>query len=184
VPTTLAVLWGEQLWSDVSAQARNAGVTNYEFMETRASAADRLRALQTVVDRLTADFGRWAQPWGEMNRYQRVTGDLVQAFDDTKPSRFVPFTSSRWGSLASFGARRASGTKYLYGTTGNSFLGAVEFGPRVRAKAVMVGGQSGDPRSPHFVDQADRYIAGNLRDVYFYPEDLQPHIERRYHPGE
>jgi acyl-homoserine-lactone acylase len=184
VPTTLAVLWGEQLWTGVTASARKAGLTNYEFMETRASADERLNALVAVVDRLTADFGTWAQPWGEMNRYQRLTGALAQPFDDTKPSRFVPFTSSRWGSLASFGARRANGTKYLYGTTGNSFLAAVDFGARVRAKAVMVGGESGDPKSRHFSDQADRYITGDLRDVYFYPEELRGHIERQYHPGE
>ena len=53
-----------------------------------------------------------------------------------------------------------------------SFVAVVEFGPRVTARAVMVGGQSGDPASPHFNDQIDRYASGKLRPVYFYPEDL------------
>jgi acyl-homoserine-lactone acylase len=72
----------------------------------------------------------------------------------------------------------------MYGTSGNSFVAVVEFGKdSVRAKAVTAGGESGDPRSPHFDDQAERYAAGRLRDVYFYPGQLQGHMEREYHPG-
>ena len=94
------------------------------------------------------------------------------------------FTSSRWGSLASFGARAYPGTKKWYGTSGNSFVAVVEFGDRVRAKAVTAGGESGDAGSKHFDDEAERYATGELRDVYFYPDELQGHIERTYHPGE
>jgi acyl-homoserine-lactone acylase len=95
----------------------------------------------------------------------------------------VPFASAQWGSLASFGARRYEGTKKYYGTSGNSFVAIVEFGPKVRARAVSSGGESGDPTSPHFDDQAVRYAAGALREVYFYPEQLVGHTERSYHPG-
>jgi acyl-homoserine-lactone acylase len=178
------VFWGEELWQRAAADARKAGLTVYEFMETRATAATRLAALAAVVDKLTADFGTGKLPWGEVSRFQRLTGDIVQLFDDTRPSIPVPFTSSRWGSLASFGARSFNGTKKTYGTTGNSFLAAVEFGDRVRARAITAGGQSGDPMSPHFNDQAARYSEGDLRDVYFYPDQLQGHTERTYHPGE
>ena len=184
VPTTLAVFWGEELWQRVAPEARAANMTVYEFMETRASHAQRLDALVAVVDKLTADLGTWKLPWGDVNRFQRVTGDIVQPFDDARPSLAIAFTSSRWGSLASFGARPYNGTKKLYGTTGNSFLAAVEFGDRVRARAVSAGGESGDPASRHFNDQAARYASGDLRDVYFYPDQLQGHIERTYHPGE
>jgi acyl-homoserine-lactone acylase len=76
-------------------------------------------------------------------------------------------------------------TKHIYGYSGNSFVAAVEFGPdRVRARAVSAGGESGDPKSKHFNDQAARYATGNLREVYFYPDQLKGHIERQYHPGE
>ena len=184
VPTTLAVFWGEDLWQRVAADARAANVTVYDYMETRASATQRLASLAAVVRKLAGDFGTWKTAWGEVNRFQRNTGDIVQPFDDSRPSLAVGFTSSRWGSLASFGARSYNSTKKLYGTTGNSFLAAVEFGDRVRARAITAGGQSGDPASPHFGDQAARYVAGNLRDVYFYPDQLQAHTERTYHPGE
>ena len=96
----------------------------------------------------------------------------------------MPFVSSRWGSLASFGAHRWPGTKRYYGTSGNSFVAAVEFGDQVRARAITAGGASGDPASPHFNDEAGRYATGNLRPVYFWREDLAQHTERKYHPGE
>jgi acyl-homoserine-lactone acylase len=73
----------------------------------------------------------------------------------------------------------------MYGTGGNSFVAVVEFGKdSVRAIAVTAGGESGDPKSPHFNDQADRYATGRLRQVYFYPAQLRAHTERRYRPGE
>jgi acyl-homoserine lactone acylase PvdQ len=183
VPTTLAVFWGDELWTRGTAGARAANVPIYEYMETKAPAQLRLETLAAVSDKLTADFGTWKTPWGDVNRFQRLTADIVHPFDDAKPSIPVPFTSARWGSLASFGARTFNGTKKLYGTSGNSFLAIVEFGDRVRAKAVTAGGQSGDPASPHFNDQAERYANGRLRDVYFYREDVEKHAKRTYRPG-
>lgn len=182
IATALAVLWGDALWKQADADAKGEGVSEYEYMR-QASAQQRLGTLATVLDKLSADFGTWRVPWGEINRFQRLTGDIVQPFDDAQPSIPVPFTSARWGSLASFGARSYQGSKKLYGSTGNSFLAVVEFGDKVKASAITAGGQSGDPASPHFTDQALRYSHGDLREVYFYPEQLKDHTERVYHPG-
>jgi acyl-homoserine-lactone acylase len=189
MPTSLAVFWGDTLWDDLAADARDAGVPLYDYMlrddmAGTSGATRRLAALQAAADRLQADFGSWGTPWGEVNRFQRLTGDLVQPFDDAAPSIPVPFVSSRWGSLASFGAHRWPGTVRYYGTSGNSFVAAIEFGDRVHARAITAGGASGDPRSPHFNDEAGRYATGNLRPVYFWPKDLRGHTERVYHPGE
>jgi acyl-homoserine-lactone acylase len=184
VPTTLAVFWGDELWRRVSADADTEDMSVYEYMATRTTGAQRLEALAAASDRLTRDFGRWNVPWGEINRFQRLTGDIVQPFNDARSSIPVGFTSSRWGSLASFGARTWPGTKKLYGTSGNSFVAVVEFGDSVRARAVSAGGQSGHPRSRHFNDQAMRYSKGQLREVYFYPSQLVGHVERRYRPGQ
>jgi acyl-homoserine lactone acylase PvdQ len=183
VPTSLAVYWGEELWQRVTADARKAGASEYQYLETRLTPEQRLEALAAASDKLAADFGKWRTPWGDINRFQRLTGDIVQPFDDARPSIPVGFTSSRWGSLASFGARTFKGTKKIYGTSGNSFVAVVEFGDRVQAKAVTAGGESGDPSSPHFNDQAARYSTGDLRDVYYYRSQLEGHIERQYHPG-
>jgi acyl-homoserine-lactone acylase len=183
VPTTLAALWGDELWTVVKQDPDAENVSVYDYMAERATAAERLGTLASVCDRLTRDFGDWRVGWGDVNRYQRLTGDIAQPFSDAAASRPIPFTSSRWGSLASFGAHRYPGTNKYYGTNGNSFVAIVEFGPRITARAVSIGGESGDPHSPHFADQVSRYADGNLRRVYFYPEDLIDHIERDYHPG-
>jgi acyl-homoserine-lactone acylase len=147
-----------------------------------ARAEQRQTVLAKVCDRLTHDFGTWRVPWGDINRYQRLNGDIVQKFNDAGASIPIPFTYSRWGSLASFNARRYDGTAKYYGTAGNSFVAIVEFGDRVTARAVSSGGESGHPDSIHFDDQATRYADGVLRRVYFYPEELEGHIERDYHP--
>jgi acyl-homoserine-lactone acylase len=183
VPTSLAVFWGEELGRRAGPDARKAGVSVDDYMATRTTAQQRLQALAAASDKLAADFGSWRTPWGTINRFQRLTGDIVQPFNDAGPSIPVGFTSSRWGSLASFGARPYPGTKKWYGTSGNSFVAVVEFGDRVRARAITAGGESGDPASKHFNDQAERYSTGALREVYFYPEQLKGHTERKYHPG-
>jgi len=178
VPTSVAVYWGEDIGRRVADDARKAGMSADDYAAAKGAPEQLVQALAAAVDRLESDFGSWKTPWGEINRYQRINGALVQPFDDSKPSIPVGFTSARWGSLASFGARTYNGTKKMYGTTGNSFVAAVEFGDRVRAKAVTAGGESGDPASPHFGDQAQRYSTGDLRDVYFYRQDVEKHAER------
>lgn len=175
--TSLAVVWGEALAARGTAAAEAQGVNIETWLTTMATDADRLAALDSAMDQLTRDFGSWKVPWGEINRYQRNDGAIRQTFDDAKPSTPVPFASGNWGSLASFGASRYPGTKRYYGTYGNSFVAVVEFGPRVKARAVTAGGESGDPKSPHFADQVERYATGNLRPVYFYPEDLKGRVK-------
>ena len=184
IPTSLAVFWGDTLWDSVSKADTAEGLSIYDYMAEKAGPAARLQALVEASDRLEKDFGSWGTPWGEINRFQRLTGDIEQPFNDAKPSIPVPFVSSRWGSLASFGAHRWPGTKRYYGTSGNSFVAVVEFGPKVHARAISAGGESGHLNSPHFNDEAERYGTGNLRTVYFWPEELRGHIERVYHPGE
>ncbi len=184
VAQTLGYFWAEELWSKTAAAARAANVTVYDYMRAKATPQQRLEALATVVDKLTADFGKWQTPWGDVNRFQRISPAIVHPFDDSKPSIAVPFASARWGSLASFGARSFNGSKKIYGTSGNSFVAVVEFGKDgVAAKAVTAGGLSSDVASKHFNDQAERYAAGNLREVYFYPKQLEGHTERTYSPG-
>jgi acyl-homoserine lactone acylase PvdQ len=164
IPTSLAVFWAEDV--------------------RRRGDDDPLQSLAAASDRLTADFGTWKTPWGDINRFQRLNDDIAPRFDDASPSIPVGFPSAQWGSLASFGARPYPGTKKWYGTSGNSFVAVVEFGQTVRAKAVTAGGVSGHPASPHFNDEARRYATGDLRDVYFYRSQLKGHTERQYHPGE
>ena len=182
IPTSLAVFWGEDVRRRVGGGGRGSG-TSADDAIAKAPAEQLLQSLAAASDRLAADFGSWRTPWGDINRFQRLTGDIVQPFNDAAPSIPVGFTYSQWGSLASFAARAYPGTKKWYGTSGNSFVAVVEFGDRVRARAVTAGGESGNPASSHFNDQAKRYSTGELREVYFYRDQLKGHTQREYHPG-
>src|SRR5467141_3988397 len=183
VPTSLAVFWGERVGRRISRDARAAGISIMQYIATsRAAPAELLGSLADAVDALSADFGTWKTPWGEINRFQRINDDIAPHFDDTKPSIPVPFTASVWGSLAAFGARAYPNTKKWYGTSGDSFVAVVEFGDSLRAQAITAGGESGSAQSPHFNDEAERYASGRLRDVYFYRSRLVGHTKREYHP--
>ena len=184
VETTLAVYWGQALMDSVSTQASAAGINIYEYMEVNADAEQKLNALRDAVTELRSDWDTWLVPWGEVNRYQRLNGDIVQQFNDDQPSLPVGFASGRWGALASFGSRKYPGTGRMYGTSGNSFVAVVEFGNPLRAKAITVGGLQSDPASPHFDDQAQMYANGEFRDVLFYRDDIEANLERRYRPGD
>jgi acyl-homoserine-lactone acylase len=184
VPNTLAQFWGDELSKAATTRDWNDHRNFFRHMEA-LSPEEKIATFNAALDRLERDFGSWRVPWGEVNRFQRISPAIDGVFDDSKPSIPVGFTSNRWGSLASFGASQKPGTKKWYGTNGNSFVAVVEFKPNgVRAHAITAGGESGHPQSPHFDDEAVRYATGNLREVYFYPAQLKGHTERTYRPGE
>jgi acyl-homoserine-lactone acylase len=182
VPTTVAIFWAQELADRSSLAARAADQPIYDYLVDKSTDPARLDALSAALAKLSSDFGRWEIPWGDINRFQRLSDDIVERFDDLQPSLPVGFAPAQWGALASFDSTKPRHTKKIYGSVGNSFVAAVEFGPTVRAKAIMSGGESGDPRSPHFVDQAAMFSVGRFRDVYFTLQDLSAHTERAYNP--
>jgi acyl-homoserine-lactone acylase len=184
VAQTLAMFWGDAMQKALNAPADEPGNKRMMRLARDTTPEQKVQALDDAVARLTREFGGWRVPWGEVNRFQRISPAIVQPFNDSAPSIPVPFASSAYGSLAAFGASPKPGTVKWYGTSGNSFVAVVEFGPRVRAHAVTAGGESGDPASPHFNDEALRYASGNLREVYFWPDQLKGHTEKTYKPGE
>lgn len=188
VATTLAIYWGEKMLTytryHLPEDEPNDALSLSEHIIKRSTGEEKLKQLGLVLDELTRDFGSWKTGWGEINRFQRLTGKIRETFDDKKPSLPVAFTSSHWGSLAAFGARTYPGTVKRYGSVGNSFVAVVEFGPKVKAKSIVTGGQSSNPSSPHFFDQAKMYTEGKFKDVLFYPEDYQQGANRTYRPGE
>ena len=183
VATAVAIFWGQGLIERNGAAARDADEPAYDYLVDKLTDAERLDGLSAALAKLQQDFGRWQIAWGEINRFQRLTDDIVQPFDDARPSLPVGFAPSQWGALASFDSLKPRKTKKIYGSTGNSFIAAVDFGPTIHAKALMSGGESGNPASPHFSDQALMFSQGRFRDVLFYPEDVRAHAERSYQPG-
>jgi acyl-homoserine-lactone acylase len=184
VAQSLGMVWGAALKKELNAPDSEPSNKVMMRLARDTTPDQKLRALQAGVGRLNADFGRWQVPWGEINRIQRISPAISPTYSDTAPSLPVPFAEGSYGSLASLRAEQKPGTRRWYGNYGNSFVAVVEFGKRVRARAVTAGGESGHPDSPHFNDEAQRYASGDLREVYFYPEQLRGHTERIYHPGD
>ena len=189
VGQTVATYWAERLLAKAraripSSQPQLNYISFTRFALSNTSPQEKIALLTETLDDLTRDFGTWKVAWGDVNRYQRLTGHVEEKYDDQQPSQPVASTSSAWGSLASFGARTYPGTKKRYGNVGNSFVAVVEFGPRIVARSVVTGGQSSRPGTPHFLDQADLYCNGRFKEVRFYPEDVRAHAEKTYHPGQ
>lgn len=184
VAMTLAHYYGTMSYSKAVRPEGLSGMELVEYWGAASPNSEKLDLFQETLNRLTDDFGTWKMPWGEVNRYQRLNGDIRQPFDDAKPSIPIGFASGNWGALAAYGARYDNGTKKMYGTRGNSFVAVVEFGDKVRAKTILAGGQSGNPDSPHFNDQAQRYADMEFKDAAYYKEDVLERAQRTYRPGQ
>lgn len=184
IAMSLAHFYGmEMLGSDYRKQGATRLETYMYFFEN-GTPQEQMEFLDAAISKMNNDFGTWKTPWGEINRFQRLTGDIDLPFDDTKPSVAVPMASGRWGALAAFGARAAPNTKRIYGYRGNSFIAVVEFGEKVKAKSLLAGGQNSDPNSPHFNDQISPYINREFKDVPYYREDVESRAVRTYRPGQ
>lgn len=190
IATTLAISWGEKLLPRI---AQSGDQDEFEFVDqvtrtkryaANAPAHDLLQALYVAITELQQKFGRWQIPWGAINRFQRISPEIDHQFDDKQKSIPVGFTSSAWGMLPSYTSRSFPGTVKRYGVNGNSFICAVEFGKRIRAKSLLAGGESGNPSSSHFFDQGEMYSKGVFKEVLFYKDDVLQHAEKNYHPGE
>ncbi len=188
VATTLAVEWGMRILRyaprPATAEAASNGVGMAQAALDHSTAAQKTGEMAAVLADLRQRYGNWKIEWGEICRYQRLTGKIVETYDDKKPSLAVGLVASTFGALPSYVSRVMPGTSKRYGVSGNSFIAAIEFGKKVVARTVVTGGESSDPASPHFTDQAAMYLSGKFKDVLFYPEDVQAGAEKTYHPGE
>ena len=183
VATTLAVEWGQKISQAINRTPGKDQVDKTKNFAANASTEELLQPLLATINDLQNKFGRWQIQWGEVNRLQRISTDIDNKFDDNKPSLPVGFASAQWGMLPSFVSRTFSGTKKRYGYNGNSFVCAVEFGKRIKARSLLMGGESGNENSKHFFDQGLMYSKGQFKDVLFYKEDVVKHAEKTYHPG-
>lgn len=185
IAMTLAHYYGTNYFKIGQRIPGLSGMELVEYWGEDSPDTEKLNVFLTTLLQLSQDFETWEKPWGEVNRYQRLNGDVRQQFDDSKPSVPVGFASGTWGALAAYGARyKSEGAKKLYGTRGNSFVAAVEFGDKVKAKTMLAGGQSGNPDSPHFDDQTQKYLNVDWKDAAFYKEDVLKRAKETYTPGE
>jgi acyl-homoserine lactone acylase PvdQ len=188
IATTLAIEWAQKLSPVLQKLYIDEGETdqveNTKRFAQQATSAQLITPLATVIKELTTKFGTWQKPWGDLNRSQRLTGDIQHKYDDTQASLPVGYASALWGMLPSYNSRYYPNTLKRYGVSGNSFVCAVEFGKKIKAKSLLAGGESGNPSSKHFNDQAKMYTKGIFKEVLFYKEDVEKQAEKRYHPGQ
>jgi acyl-homoserine-lactone acylase len=183
--TTLAIEWGSLVFRDMPP-SKTSEESTYQTERVNKllrsiSNKQLIDYFNTAINALKKQYNTWDVKWGDINRYQRPADGVT--FNDNAPSLPVGLTSSAFGQLPSFQSRIMN-TRNRYGFSGNSFIAAVEFGPRIKAKSIITGGQSFNPASKHFTDQAEGYIEGRFKDVLFYKTDVLRHVEKTYHPGE
>jgi acyl-homoserine-lactone acylase len=183
---TIAIYWAKIITPKIPKIRLYGGETDQiknvlAFLEN-ANDKELLTTLIQTKTALIKDFGTWQIPWGNINRFQRVDNAIIPSFDDSKPSIPVPFASSSFGMLPSYTSRPFENSKKWYGVNGNSFVCAVEFGNKIKAKSLLAGGQSGNLTSPHFFDQGEMYAKGLFKEVHFYKSDVLKHKKIAYHP--
>ena len=188
VATTLAIEWAYKLDPIIQKIYIDEGeldqVQNTMNFAKNAFPDQMIPQLQTVVNELKVKFGTWQIPWGEINRFQRISSEINMIYHDTLESLPIGYGPALWGSLPAFKSNYQKNTNKRYGTNGNSFVCAVEFGLKIKAKSLLTAGNSGNPKSKHFYDQAEMYRKGQFKDVLFYKEEVQKNAEKTYHPGE
>jgi acyl-homoserine-lactone acylase len=188
IATTLAIEWAQKLNAAIRkiyiGQGEPDQVETTKQFAATATVQQIVLPLLDVVNELNNKWGKWQMQWGDINRYQRISSDINQQYNDSAPSYPVPFASALWGMLPSYNSRYYEDTKKRYGGSGNSFICAVEFGKKIKAKSLLAGGNSGNAASPHFTDQLEMYTKGKFKDVLFYKEEVLQHAEKTYHPGE
>ena len=182
------MVWALKSWDQI-ARLDSAETTLFILTLERAN-ADKgdakfkmLRALEKTIADLELKFGSWQVPWGDINRLQRVHTSGDEAFDDKKPSLPVAGGPSFAGMAFTFTARAEKGQQRRYGTAGNTFVAVAEFGKQFRAQSVLVFGQSADPKSKHYLDQAELYAAGKFKPVLFLLPEIKSRLETSYSPG-
>lgn len=160
-------------------------VLNAQAWVQTVSADALAQTFGQAMQSMQQSFGHWRVPFGTVNRFQRLKVDAPEShFSDQAPSVPIPYVSSQWGMLPSYVSKPYPGTKLWYGSGGNSFVCAVDFGPRLQAKSLLAGGQSGQWLSNHYDDQVAAYAQGKFKTVYFYRSDVLKALEKRYRPGE
>lgn len=189
IATTLAIEWAQfqinraiqQVYIEEGEDDQVAKTKKYA---ATANPAELINSFYKTIESLTKAHGTWKMTWGNLNRYQRLSGDVDLKYDDNKESLASGFASATWGSLPSYNSRYMNGTKKRYGFNGNSFICAVEFGKKIKAKSLIAGGNTSNTNSPWFENQAGMYLNGQFKDVLFYREDVEKKAAKTYRPGE
>mgnify|MGYP002063640484 CR=1 FL=1 len=110
VAMTLAHFYGVNSVATGKAPEGLSQMERVNFYGAESPPADRLAVFAETVAMLDKDFGAWDTPWGEVNRFQRLSGDIDLKFYDEQPSVPIARGNSDWGAVAEFGSGRQEET--------------------------------------------------------------------------
>ena len=179
---TLCTAWYEELFGD--NYPGEVMKPHYAADASRHSSRRSCRR-RASCDRSTAT-GRCPGATFTARSEARTSADLLDLpFDDGRPSLPSSAATARWAWSSRSTIRRtlyipSSRTlKNHYGLIGATYMGVYEFGDRIEGATVLHFGQSGDPRSPHFFDQAKLLAERKFkRELFYWDEVLRKAPER------
>jgi len=145
----------------------------------------KIRALEAVRKQLLQEFGTIQVPWGNINRLQRPKpGKGMMAFSDSLSSLPVPGADADFvGDIFAFYGVKLPKSHYLYGVAGDGYVSVVQLSPHIKAWSVVPWGESNDPKSSHYFDQAPLYARGQFKRAWFTLKEVKEHSAFAYHPG-
>jgi acyl-homoserine lactone acylase PvdQ len=181
--TTLCAAWYQEMYGT----GYPAEVLKPEFQESQVK---RFEALLAAAGKLKALFGDWKVPWGDISRMQRhpnFADPAVIPFDDKLTSLACPGAPGPLGVVFNtYYTPITAQRRKQYGVVGHSFVGVYEFSKdqKVKAKTILQFGESADPQSPHYFDQAQLYVQQKFKPAWFDWDEVVAHSQVKYQPGE
>jgi len=172
---------------DKRADAGSIGAALYVTMfhiRSDDSAYPMIGRLREATALLEKYHGDWRIPYGHFNRLRRSehngkTNEPLSQHD--LPSPGTPFYM---GAIMTFNTQTEDGSSKSYGNHGHSYVSAAEFAPKVKVRSVMAYGQSRDPESAHYFDQARLYVQQKLKPAWFDEKDIKKSAVKSYRPGQ
>jgi acyl-homoserine-lactone acylase len=162
----LFTVWAGRLgWEDFAiAWSAEAPLTTPDGL---ANPREAVKQLEVAAREVEQKYGRLDIPWGEVVRLRYADKDL--------PANGGP---SDWGIFRQIAIAEDEDGKFRV-VAGESYYAVVEFGPELRAEALLSYGNATQPGSPHQGDQLELFAKKQLRPVWRTRQEIEANLEKR-----